>query len=741
MKKVLSLFLSVVMLLPITAGLDFSIYADELTTGQCGENAYYSFDFETGILTISGIGEIYNYREETNDSPFSFHSEIEYLIIENGITVIGDIAFRNCSNLISVIIPNSVTSINNWAFAECSNLTSITIPDGVTSIGHCVFYKCTSLKNVTIPNSVVSIGANAFYNVAPDNMVVENKMHIIGDCIVSVDSTIEGDIIIPENVRLIAEDAFEGCSRITGVTIPNRVTNLDVEVFSNCSRLTNIIIPNSVTNIGVGAFANCVRLTSIIIPNSVTNIGYNAFYKCTKLTDVYYKGTENQWNKIEFYNFNYCLLNATIHYIDCIHEYDNGVILEKATCTKSGLIKYTCVLCGNTKTTDIPAEHNYDNGIVVKNATCTEYGQLKYTCTLCGDSQTFTTSTLQPLGHSYGEYISNNDATYDKDGTKTAICTRCGAENTIIDEGSKLVKEPDLTDFIIKTVSLSLESSITMNFKVLKSAVDGFENPYMVFKCGNDELIVADYTEQGDYYVFSYQGISPQLMNDDVTAVLRASYNGRDYASPKKAMSVRTYAYTMLERYHTDDYAKLRTLLVDLLNYGAASQKYVGYHTNNLVNADLTDEQKSWGTSTVPTFENIRDYNYKTIDNPTSEWVGSGLVLNNSVTVRAKFTADSIENKTVVITCGKGIFTYSADDFVQDKDGNYYVYCNEIFANEMSEEILLTVYNNGIPCSNTMRFSIESYAKLVHDSCAGTALDELTTAMMRYGNSAEALGA
>ncbi len=330
--------------------------------------------------------------------------------------------------------------------------------------------------------------------------------------------------------------------------------------------------------------------------------------------------------------------------------------------------------------------------------------------------------------------ITKTPATVSTDEKVTYTCIDCGETHTD-------TCELNIADFKIKTVSLSLESSITMNFKVLKSAVSDFENPYVVFNCEGDELTVTDYTEQGDYYVFSYHGISPQLMNDNVKTVLHATHNGIDYTSPEKIMSVRTYAYTMLERYNSDDYAELRTLLVDLLNYGAASQKYIGYQTDNLVNADLTDEQKAWGTSTAPTFENIRNYDYKTIANPTSKWVGSGLVLNNSVMVRAKFSADNIENKTVKITCGKGEFTYAKDDFIQDKDGNYYVYCNEIFANEMSEEILLTVYDNGVQCSNTMRFSIESYAKLVHDNHNGTVLDELTTAMMRYGNSAKAYGA
>lgn len=679
MKKVLSLFLSVVTLLSITAGLDFSAYSAELTTGKCGKNVYYSFDSETGILTINGTGNMYSAIEY--DSPFEGF-DIKKVIIENGVTNIGE-----------------------YMFSCCSSLTSITIPDSVTSIDHCAFCGCSGLTNIIIPNSIKKIGVHAFSDTAYYNDTSNwlNDVLYIDNCLIEAKETLSGNYNIEDGTRIIADSAFLNCTGLTSVIIPDSVISIGHATFIGCSSLTSITIPDSVTSIGASAFSGCSSLTSITIPDSVIIINYEAFYNCSALSDVYYNGTENQWNRVSIQTGNDPLLYATMHYNVCNHKYDSGTI--------------------------------------VKNPTCTEYGQIKYTCTQCGESQTFTTSALSPLGHNFGEYISNNDATYDADGTKTAVCTRCGAKDTVIDEGSKLVKEPDLTNFIIKTVSLSLESSITMNFKVLKSAVVDFDNPYVVFTCGGNSVTATEFEEQGDYYVFSYTGISPQLMNDDVAAVLHASYNGIDYASPEKVMSVKTYAYTMLERYNSDDYAELRTLLVDLLNYGAVSQKYVGYQTDNLVNADLTDEQKSWGTNTAPTFENIRDYNYKTIDNPTSKWVGSGLVLNNSVTVRAKFTADSIDNKTVVITCGKGTFTYTKDDFVKDKDGNYYVYCDEIFANEMSEEILLTVYDNGVQCSNTMRFSIESYAKLVHDSYSGTVMDELTTAMMRYGNSAKAFGA
>ena len=291
---------------------------------------------------------------------------------------------------------------------------------------------------------------------------------------------------------------------------------------------------------------------------------------------------------------------------------------------------------------------------------------------------------------------------------------------------------------VINTVSLSLESSITMNFKVLKSSLSSFDEFYMTFECGGKEEKVTDYKETDKYYVFSYKGINPQLMNDNVTAVLHAKNKSGEYTSPKKIMSVREYAYTMLDRYSDDEHAKLRTLLVDLLNYGAAAQIYAGYQTDNLVNSDLTDVQKNWASKDTTEFKNIRNLNYKTISNPTAEWKTCSLVLKNSIMIKVKFSAKDVENKTVEIVLKNAKFTYTKDDFVNNGDGTYYVYCNELFANELSDDLLFTIYENGVPCSNTMLFSVESYARLVRDNYKDKPLDKMTTAMMLYGKSAKA---
>lgn len=292
----------------------------------------------------------------------------------------------------------------------------------------------------------------------------------------------------------------------------------------------------------------------------------------------------------------------------------------------------------------------------------------------------------------------------------------------------------------IDKASISLESSITMNFKVPKSSLSSYDDFYMTFKCNGKEEKTTQYKQNGDYYVFSYKGINPQLMNDEVTAVLHAKKGNEEYTSPEKALSVKEYAYTLLDRYSGDEYSKLRTLLVDLLNYGAMAQKYVGYKTDNLVNSELTAVQKSWGSNGAEKLKNISDLNYKTISSPTAQWNTCGLVLNNSIMLRAKFSAKDVENKTVEIAFRNTKFTYDKNDFVNNGDGTYYVYCNELFAHELSDKLLLTVYENGVPCSNTMLFSVESYASVIQQSSAykGTALDDLTQAMMRYGKSAAA---
>ncbi|MDR2578130.1 MAG: leucine-rich repeat protein [Chitinispirillales bacterium] len=113
-----------------------------------------------GTLTISGTGEM---ADLLSPPWHDDRDSITSLIIEEGVTTIGDFAFYACSLLTSVTIPNSVTRIGSAAFVYTTGLTSITIPNSVTQIDNMAFFG-TGLTSITIPNSVTIIGQYAFSN-------------------------------------------------------------------------------------------------------------------------------------------------------------------------------------------------------------------------------------------------------------------------------------------------------------------------------------------------------------------------------------------------------------------------------------------------------------------------------------------------------------------------------------------------------------------------------------------------
>ena len=159
-KKILSIILAILM---IASAMPMAFASDEVASGTCGlngDNLTWTLDSE-GTLTISGKGAM---CDGSFEMPwYSVVSSIKTIVIENGVTSIGEWAFCSFGNVTSVTIPNSITSIADGAFYDCYSLTSITIPDSVTNIGTEAFGFCTNLTSITIPNSVTSIGEFAFY--------------------------------------------------------------------------------------------------------------------------------------------------------------------------------------------------------------------------------------------------------------------------------------------------------------------------------------------------------------------------------------------------------------------------------------------------------------------------------------------------------------------------------------------------------------------------------------------------
>ncbi len=282
--------------------------------------------------------------------------------------------------------------------------------------------------------------------------------------------------------------------------------------------------------------------------------------------------------------------------------------------------------------------------------------------------------------------------------------------------------------------ALALQHNLAIQYKVNAEyfTTGGFTDPYVIFTLAGKEYTVRDYTIADGKYIFTFRDIAPNQMNDNISAVLHATFNGSLQTSAPRNYSVAEYCYSMLAKNASNE--KLRTLLVDLLNYGAMSQLYTGYNTKALVNANLTETQRNWATAEKRDYNNVQTTKYETIDNPTVSWKGGGLVLQDSVTMRFKFATDNTEGLTFKVASGGKSWTIT--DFTTEGDAHY-IYFNGLHAGQMSQEVYVTAYRDGTAVSNTVRYSIESYAAVKENDTTEVYLADLVIAMMKYGDSAK----
>lgn len=219
MKRWISLLAALALLvgmLPVTVWAEEE--SDSAAGGTCGESLTWTLD-ESGVLTISGTGDMEDYASHLKTPWTSNRADITGVVVEAGVTSIGECAFSSCGNLTQVTMPETLTSIGMSAFYNCDSLTAVTIPQGVTTLGNGVFKDCASLAEVTIPGTVTEV---------PD-------------------------------------DTFYECRVLTDVTLSEGITALGSSVFYHCTSLEEITLPASMTEIGEQNFVYCTALKTITV--------------------------------------------------------------------------------------------------------------------------------------------------------------------------------------------------------------------------------------------------------------------------------------------------------------------------------------------------------------------------------------------------------------------------------------------------------------------------------------------
>ncbi len=237
-----------------------------------------------GILYLDGWCLGYKGEKPTGD-----------LEIPMGTKGIAGLAFEYCTEITSIVFPPSMLYIGECFsyYDDESELTSVTIPSSVISIASESFAYCTNLTSVYYTGNIaqwcgISFGGEDGTCPFPYGY----NLYMGNELLTSLDTS--------ETISTIGPNSFANCGSLTGdLVIPNTVASIGQQAFMACENLTSVTIPSSVTAIGEGAFSFCCGITFVTIPNSVTTIGDGAFSACDEFS-VYYEGDIVQWCAIAF---------------------------------------------------------------------------------------------------------------------------------------------------------------------------------------------------------------------------------------------------------------------------------------------------------------------------------------------------------------------------------------------------------------------------------------------------------
>ena len=286
------------------------------------------------------------------------------------------------------------------------------------------------------------------------------------------------------------------------------------------------------------------------------------------------------------------------------------------------------------------------------------------------------------------------------------------------------------------TRSITLQDNLQVNYKVKKSVIDegNYQDPYVVFNMNGTEVTATGVLDAANtYYVFSFRNIAPNRINDSFSATIFATVDGNLVEGVTLNYSVCQYCYSQVNKQSSNN--ELAVLLVDLLNYGAQSQIYTNYNTNNLANDALTETQASWATAAEPSYSTVQDTKYETVENPLVSWKALGLYLLDTVSIRLRLAVEDKTGLVIKVRDDNGREWSYNDSALKPTDSEYFFYFSGLKADQMRETVYITVYKNGEAVSNTVRYSIESYCYR-QQTTGSDGLKQLLSAMMKYGDSA-----
>ena len=241
--------------------------ADLIDSGSCGKNATWEL-YKDGTLYIKGSGAMqdynWNYNETTKivttGAPWhdSHSASVKKLVVEDGITSIGNDAFSDCESLASAELAEGITSIGDGAFTGCYDLEKINIPNSVTSIGYDAFDSCWTLPSLELPSGLSKLESSAVSFTAFKELTVPHGVKVVDSYLATYNDNLT-TVTLEEGVEEIWHRAFWGCEKLNNITIPRSVKKIEGEAFLECTSLKSVTISKN-CNVASDAFPSTVQI-------------------------------------------------------------------------------------------------------------------------------------------------------------------------------------------------------------------------------------------------------------------------------------------------------------------------------------------------------------------------------------------------------------------------------------------------------------------------------------------------
>lgn len=258
--------------------------------GECGDNLTYSFNKDTGVLTISGTGDMYDFGHYARQPWNGYQKDIKKIIIEEGITYIGSNAFCSLINLEDISLPDSLISIGEIAFSNIG-LSEIHIPASVNNIEHSIFGSNKTLK--------IIIDEGSPYYTTVDDVIYTKDMSTLVIYPKWKDDT---SFTVPDGVTTLANQCFSSNRYLEELILSDTVINIGNSSITFCPNIKNLVLSKNLKTIGKGNFSSMRNLPVIVIPEGVTSVGLMTLFSCNYQMVVQLPSTLTDIGDNCFYN-------------------------------------------------------------------------------------------------------------------------------------------------------------------------------------------------------------------------------------------------------------------------------------------------------------------------------------------------------------------------------------------------------------------------------------------------------